>query len=75
MSLQVGDRIEVVDVMTDDPLPPPIGGTGTVIDITPQVVNADDGVHYKAHIKWDGELAAVSTLLIPQDNHVYEVIT
>lgn len=69
--MRIGDRIEVVARMSNDPLPPPIGANGTVVDITPQVINADDSIHYKAHIKWDDGVVAVSTLLIPQDNHVW----
>lgn len=68
--MRVGDRIEVVGLM-DDPLPPPIGANGTVVDITPQIVNKDDGIHYKAYVEWDPGVVAVSTLLIPQDNHVW----
>ncbi len=71
MSLQVGDRIEVVNKMADDPLPPPIGATGTVTEVAPQILNKEDGVHYKAAVRWDGDVVAVGSLLIPQDNLVW----
>lgn len=75
MSVAPGDRIKVIALMTDDPLPPPLGATGTVVEVDPAIVNSDDGVNYKARIIWDeGTAPAVGTLLIPQDEHVFEVI-
>lgn len=71
--IRIGDRIEVVGQMTDDPLPPPIGAKGKVVDVTGQIINLEDGT-FKAHIEWDEGVMAVSALLIPQDNHVYKVI-
>jgi hypothetical protein len=72
--IQVGDRIEVIALMTDDPLPPPVGARGTVTEVTNAIINIEDG-HYKAYIRWDvGTPPSVGTLLIPQDNYVYRVV-
>jgi hypothetical protein len=72
--IQVGDRIEVVALMTDDPLPPPVGAKGTVTEVTDAVINIEDG-HYKAYVRWDEGIVAVGVLLIPQDDHVYQVVS
>lgn len=72
--IAAGDRIEVVALMADDPLPPPIGAKGWVTSIEPAIVNHDDGFHYKAFVRWDEGVVAVSALLIPDDNYVYRVV-
>lgn len=70
-----GNRIRVVAPMADDPLPPPLGAEGTVVTVESAIINNDDGLHYKAHVKWDSGIVAVGALLIPQDNYVYEVVS
>jgi hypothetical protein len=71
--MKVGDTIEVVALLRD-PLPPPVGARGTITEITPAVVNADDNIHYKAYVKWADGVFAVGALLIPEDSYTFRVV-
>lgn len=59
--VRVGDRIRIVDVLPEDPSPPPIGAEGTVERVTP----------YQIWVRWDPKVQR-SLLLLPGDP--FEVI-
>lgn len=65
--LCVGDRIRVVDIL-EDPIPPAIGATGTII------ADASDDGTPKARIRWDQPGLWVATLIFPEDRDCVTVI-
>lgn len=65
-----GDKIRVIALIHDDPLPPPVGATGTVVEVHEEYED-----HRKVYVKWDDGVVAVNALLIPHDSHAFEVVT
>lgn len=66
--LSVGDRIKVVAHLREEPIPPPVGTTGTIIED-----GSDDGLP-KARVKWDQDGTWVRTLVFPMDRVCIEII-